>query len=553
MENNSPTSSSSSSSSDEDDGDDSDREWTKKRRRKEQLISNYSYKKLAELREGDVKQNIICVVKEFKPPAPTRGSDYYSFLTLIDESDPRVGVRTIIFNRDTDKHPHVKREGDIVCIHRINVKSFNLQTQIEGGGFCSTIRFSGEIRKKIRPCTGSLTFSLSSMERERVRELRRWARKQRVESQLHTLQSLHPDTYFDLICQVVSVTISKVPCCVVLTVWDGTPHTLSCRNIRLEKNYDEGYPEVREDAQLSESSTGYAVNIVVYRKKSLKKLSNLHPGNFLYLRNLHCTVVDRDANTIEICIYRKNDACYEGVTLSRAETSRVEILNRRDELCRIVERQIEKANAPITTTPHCSQLFCTITDITGYSDTFPTKFRCLARVLAVNASSLEDLVVIHCSLCQHFQPVSRHTKMKNGVCCEPCSKCSDEGAVHPPSPLPSCQYYFKMTLGDASGEVMVEVGHQQAMELFGGLRPNNLYQYQQLRFQLSDLLYSMTGGNNPFAAGGSGGVAGAEAEKRRQAARPWVDCCVLAVKHNETIHYCLFDTILKQCDTTVNQ
>ena len=61
----------SSSSSDYD----SDREWTKKQCWDMQLSSKYSYKKVTELKDGDKKQNVICVVKEFKPPAPTCGSD----------------------------------------------------------------------------------------------------------------------------------------------------------------------------------------------------------------------------------------------------------------------------------------------------------------------------------------------------------------------------------------------------------------------------------------------------------------------------------------------
>lgn len=555
-EDNSPDSSSSSSSDN-----DSDREWTKNQRGGEPPSREYNYKRLAELRDGDKKQNVICVVKEFKPPAPTRGLDYYSLLTLVDESDPRVGVRTLLFNRNTDKLPQVKREGDIVCIHRIGVKNFNYQTQLEGGGYCSIIRFSGEIRKKIKPCTGSLNYSLSSVERDRVRVLRKWARKQRMELQLRTLQSVQPNMYFDLLCQTVSVTISKFPRCIVLSVWDGTPHMLRCRTINLEKNYDEGYPEVRDDPELSESSMGYSVDIVIYSKRCMQKVANLQPGKILYLKNLHCAIVDRGTNTIEMCIYKKNDACYEGITSSSGETSRITILNRGDGLCRNVERQIEKANTPITSTPHCNQPFCTVADITSYGHTFPAKFRCRARVLAVNASCLEDLVVVHCSLCQQIQAVSRDAEMNtNGTCSEPCSRCSssDRGESLSSSPLPSCQFYFKMTLGDASGEIMVKVGHQQAVDLFGGFRPNNFYQYQQLRFQLNDLLYSVAGGMNPFAAGSGGnggggdddgggsGGGGADDERRFFGARPWVECCILAVQHDETVHYCLFDTILKQ-------
>ena len=61
----------------------------------------------------------------------------------------------------------------------------------------------------------------------------------------------------------------------------------------------------------------------------------------------------------------------------------------------------------------------------------------------------------------------------------------------------------------------------------------------------------MIGGNNPFSAGGA--VAASADVDRRHGARPWLDCSVLAVRHNEAIHYCLFDTLQKQPeDTTAN-
>ena len=536
----SPTSSSSSSSSSS--SEDSDREWTIKRRGNDKLTNKYHYKKLDDLKFGDMKQNIICVVKHFTPPAISRGSDLYSSLTLIDESDSFAGIGAVFFNRDADRLPHVKREGDILCIHRINVKSFNNQVQLEGTKYTSIVRFSGEVRKKIKPCTGSASFSLSCMERERVRELRKWTRNRRMESQLQTLDSVQPDMYFDLICQVVTVTISKIPRCVVLSVWDGTPHKLQCKSISLEKIYDEGYPLIRENAELLESSTGYTVDVVVYSKSMLKKLYNLFPGKFLYLKNVHSAMVGYNT-TVEICIHRKNDTSYEG---NSSNPSGITILSLEDELCRGVEGQIEKAMAPITTVPHCTQPLCSIADITSYKETFPAKFHCMARLLGVNAPSLEDLVVIHCRKCQNLQALSRHMDIdEEGVSKEPCSVCFDHDTTHLSSPTrPSCQYYFKMALGDASGTVTVEVGHLQALELLGGIRPNNLYQDQQLRFKLSDLFYSMMGGCNPFTATGSD-------DGSRQGGRRWLDICVLAVKHNEAVHYCLFDTMLKKDPTPI--
>ena len=558
-----PSSSSSSSSSGSSDVD-SDTGWTRKYRTATQpSLRGYSYKKLADLRDGDKKQNVICVVKEFNPPTPSRGSDYYSLLTLVDESEPDMGLRAVFFNKDSEKLPQVQREGDIVCVHRIGAKTFGGRIQLEGGAYCSIIRFSGETGKKVKPWTGSLTFTLTATEREKVRELRRWARKRRVETQLCGLESVHPNANFDLLCQVVSVTVSKVPLCTVLSVWDGTPHMLKHRKITMEKNYDEGYPEIRDDAELSEESMGYCVDVVVHSKRCMHKTRNLCPGKLLYLQNVHCAVINETENVVEMRVCGKN-----GDSSDTGKASRITVLRKTDRLCRTLENQIARATTPITATPHRTQHLCTVADVAGYGGTFPAKFRCRVKVLTVNASSLEDLVVVFCSGCQMFQHLSYDMEMvDDGKCASPCPKCFSQhmtevsSSAHSPGlPVSSCQFYFALTLMDASGELSVQVGHQQAMELFGGLKPNNFYQFQHLRLQLNDLLYRMTGGRNPFTpASGTvsrtndagkdidGGDAGGTASSCRSTLgpQPWLECSILAVKdEDDIVQHCIFDTTL---------
>ena len=195
-----------------------DEAWAVKRRKPPGKDRGYTYTKLAELNVGEKKVNIIAVVKEFKPPASTRGSDYYSTLTLVDETDPRVGVKCIMFNSAPEKLPQIKRVGDIVCLHRTTISSYSCQTQVQGHRYTSAMRFSGDTRKKVLASTASVSYTCTHWEKERVRELKKWAREMRRKDCVCSLEAVTPDMYFDLVCQVVSVTISKVPRCAVLTV-----------------------------------------------------------------------------------------------------------------------------------------------------------------------------------------------------------------------------------------------------------------------------------------------------------------------------------------------
>ncbi len=500
----------------------SDREWTAKHRASSEQSRKYDYKKLADLNIGDNKMNTFGVVKEFKPPTLTRGSDYYSTMTLVDESDPKVGVRCITFNSVPNKLPQIKREGDVVCLHRVNVTSYQCQPQLQGLRYSSSIRFSGELHKKMTPHTGSVSFTCTLLERERVKELRQWARNLRKEK-LSVLESITLDSYLDLVCQIVSVTISKVPRCVVLTIWDATPRNFRCKNISLEKCYEEGYPIVKEDPDLLDFSSGCEADVVIYNKSIIKKASMLRPRQFVYLSNVYSTVADSESDLIELSIPVQR----EGIPYPK-----LEVLSSEDELCRDVEKRVKELTTPVTITRHQKQPVCTIKEIISYDRVHPAKFRCRAKVLTILAPSLEDMVLIHCKRCGRLEVLTNDKEIdSNGTSKEACPACSESGSHTSPS-YPSCQYYFKMTLRDKTGEINVDVAHEQALKLFNNLKPVNFYQNQELRYQLMRSVYALTGNNNPFDGSGS-------------FPRPQVDCSVLTVNHDGSIYHCLFDTKLK--------
>ena len=94
----------------------------------------YEYKKVADIKEGDTKINIIGVVKYFRSPRVTSINQYNLLCTVIDpsvEDSIEKGIRCILFAFEKINLPQVENIGDIIRLHRVNVKSFNGRLQVQ--------------------------------------------------------------------------------------------------------------------------------------------------------------------------------------------------------------------------------------------------------------------------------------------------------------------------------------------------------------------------------------------------------------------------------------
>ena len=94
----------------------------------------YEYKKVADIKEGDTKINIIGVVKYFRSPRVTSIHQYNLLCTVIDpsvEDNIEKGIRCILFAFEKINLPQVENIGDIIRLHRVNVKSFNGRLQVQ--------------------------------------------------------------------------------------------------------------------------------------------------------------------------------------------------------------------------------------------------------------------------------------------------------------------------------------------------------------------------------------------------------------------------------------
>ena len=477
--------------------------------------ASYKYTKLSDLQPGLNKVNVIGVVKEFSKPRDTRGTQFCSVLTIVDETNPLVGVKCIIFNPNTERLPQVKQEGDIVCLHRINTNEYRNVMQIEGPPFSGSLRFSSKVGRKMKPSTGSVSYTFTATERKRVRELRQWVLRRRRTELAKKLESIHVGDQFNLSCQVVWIAQSSPSNQTILSVWDGTLSPLPVKRCR----FDGG--DVTSDASLT-ATVGPELQQQITIEGVLPRKLHIRPGSYVFLNNVKASS-HTGSGEVELRVKGENVEL-----LSVGEFGHSEL---RESLeCALAAQEV------ITTTPHDDLPLSTLQEVRDHAlHGKPAKFHCMVKLVRVLTSSLEETVMLSCEQCSLFQPLPKSTltSLESGESTEPCSMCTEAGQWLPESPWPQCKFLIRLLLADNSTSLEVHVPHEEAVILFRGLRPANLYQHQMPRYRLMKLLYQLSGGNPPFS------------QQAGDKLRPWISCCLLKVEHNHDLYYCLFDTVLK--------
>ena len=517
---------------------DDDWEPKSKRRKVGDTGRKYEYKKIADLEVNDKKMNIFGVVSDFKSPFRTRGADYCCFVTIVDESCPNAGIKCVLFNQNQDKLPQVKSIGDIVCLHRVNITERNSSPSVEGTPFSSYLCFDGQPRSKLKPRTGSFSYTFVSRDKTRVKELRHWAAQREGSQQISRLESVVPNTSFDLTCQVISITPYLPQCCAsVLTVWDGTRLPLGNRKIDMS-----AYRSV-SDPGLQHAAGVLAENVVVYDESSLDAATLVKPGQFVVIRCVRAETVqngDSDSSAlVELCVpkdCRRGNVCVKTLAVDDPDVSKLKEELPNTPLPSFSDCSIN--NPPsVTSTLHPTVPLMPLNKVCSW-EAVPSKFRCRVTVSVISPSSVEEMVKLVCQNCGLVAPVPHG--LESSTSRIPCPECNELNLTDPNDPPAlSYTYLFKLLIQDGTGKLVVYVSEGDAVTFLPGLPPVNLYQDQQLRYKLLDRLYYLTGGNSPFAA---------EPSTRP---RPWVECCILSYRHeprnhsSSVLYYRIFDTILQ--------
>ena len=515
----------SSSSSEEEEEEDTDDEWQPKRKKPKvgDTGRQYGYKKIAELQPGEKKVNVFGVVTEFKAPFPTRGRDYCSFVTIVDESSPTSGIKCTLFNHHQDKLPQVQQIGDIVCLHRVNVKEQNGAPCIDGLQFTSSLCFDGKPGSSMTPRTGSVTYTFTAHDNERVRNLRSWGLKHERQPFVRKLNSVTPGCHFDLICQVVAVTDCRPQCdAVTLTVWDGTKLPLKTRQI------DFSQLNSRMSPQLQHIASVLLEHVAIYNDACIKAVSSFAPGQLVSLQNL-CAAVRRPAINgsqamVELCLPGEGkvmvlpgndpDFCELRAELEKAGGERAHIIR--------YSPITASAVTSVTTTSHQDIPITTIKRIQSCT-TLPVKFKCRVKVMGIGPSTVEEMIQMRCPQCG-LRSHTPHFAESHDVSDHVCPNCS---GWHDTSQnqIQHCSlvFAFKLLLEDETGQIVAYISDRHAVDFLGGLQPSNLYHHQEMRYKVIDKLYYLTGGNDPFVGFSS------------TLPRPWAEFCLVSYHLNPPV------------------
>ncbi|OWF35118.1 protection of telomeres protein 1-like isoform X2 [Mizuhopecten yessoensis] len=253
----------------------------------------YSYSQLSSLKPNTVV-DIYGVVKFFKAPSKTRGSDYSMLVTLVDPSLCEAGadkkLKCLLFHRDQAQLPSVD-VGDIIRFHRLKVSMYNGAPQGQNSPGFSWLCVSGVASDPIEPKASSNNYSFTERDTEKIEELRCWQEKdqtkwsQEEKTRNKQIEDIVPGIYLDLICQVISVQVVD-DTCVTFRVWDGTKTIYMVREMEADPNTHVR----RTDKQLDSRVKDLAVEVALYDDHSVSAV-NIQPGQFIKLCNLHAAIL----------------------------------------------------------------------------------------------------------------------------------------------------------------------------------------------------------------------------------------------------------------------
>ncbi|XP_069759455.1 protection of telomeres protein 1 isoform X2 [Narcine bancroftii] len=400
-------------------------------RRQKVGMKDYTYVPLNRIKDGALV-NVYGVVKFFKPPYRSKGTDYCTTVTIVDPSDEK--LHCVFFGGNADQLPKIYKVGDVVRFHRVKIQAFNHELQaISAPGF-SALTFDGAQNAPIKPRTASKSYCFKSTDQRMVEELRRWANANTsIFKSGIKLSDVKPAEYFDLTCQL----IAKAPVdrsAMMLKVWDGTkcPHVL--KHVPVDSKTLEGdLGEIHRLRQLT-------VDVLVYDNHT-NVANSLKLGTYLRICNIHAKVTTASTEKYNESVDAEPGMEFQlhgGTSYGRGimvlpsdssdvqqlkqslqsdfpsdqdsmeDLSQLDILNSSSELSvpqeissTCVERCHEEPATVLTAHQHISP-----TSLKEVLDrTAPCKYRTRAKLVNYEPKALYQSVKLYCSKCHSLQEI----------------------------------------------------------------------------------------------------------------------------------------------------
>ncbi|XP_058661141.1 protection of telomeres protein 1 isoform X1 [Ammospiza nelsoni] len=383
------------------------------------VAPKYVYTPLNHLKDGTVV-NLYGVVKFFKPPYISKGTDFCSIVTLVDQSN--VKLTCSLFSGNLDFLPKIYKVGDIVRFHRIKIREYNGQMQgITSGGFAS-LTFDGTVGAPVVPRTSSRVYTFMDEEHKTVEELRIWAASNiSISGPATKLSGVQPMLFFDLTCQLVGK--AKVDgSSFLLKVWDGTECPYPTWKVPVEAKDLEG------EKVLLHQLKNLAVDILVY-DNHVQLAESLKIGSFLRIYSIHAKEASSDNEDVSrMEFHLHGGTCYgRGIGVLPESNPDVKELKEFLESVTLTDSQnMESCSMDIDSTfgnvtdlelhlQRCQQLSVTVltdhqdlsnTELkTITSSTAPQQYRIRAKLRTYKPQKLHQSVKLHCSKCNSLQEV----------------------------------------------------------------------------------------------------------------------------------------------------
>lgn len=240
-------------------------------------VPPYTYTPLNLLKDGTVV-SVCGVVKFFKPPYLSKGTDYCSVVTIVDQT--HVKLTCMLFSRNCETLPIIYKVGDIVCFRGLKIQAYKSELQgISTRGFAS-LTFDGTLRAPVVSRTLSKSLNFTAQDYNMVETLRTWASTHiSASSNLLQLSNAEPMQYYDLTCQLLGkAEVDGVS--FLLKVWDGTRTKIPSWRLCLQDMAFEG--DLSHILRLQ----NLVIDVVVY-DNHVQVAKSLKIGSFLRIYSLH--------------------------------------------------------------------------------------------------------------------------------------------------------------------------------------------------------------------------------------------------------------------------
>ncbi|XP_063783236.1 protection of telomeres protein 1 isoform X2 [Pseudophryne corroboree] len=396
---------------------------------------NYIYTSLDQLKEGMVA-NVYGVVAFFKPPYRSKGTDFCSIVTIVDQSN--VKLKCTFFNGNPDALPKIYKIGDIVRFHRLKVQKFNSDFQgISSSGF-SALVFDGAIDAPLLPRTSSISYSFTAEDQKTVESLRDWQMGQQNFSETRLkLSDIQQGQYFNLICQLVGkAEVDNAS--YLLKVWDGTTCASITWKVLVEDDALEG------DRTAISRLQNITIDILVY-DNHVEMAKSLKVGSCIAIQNVHAklhnSANDNEAPASYLEFHLHGGTCYgRGITVLPDDNYDVQELKKVLDTVELQENHpldsissldlttssdcpLSQKLAAFDAPEICQQLSVTVLPAhqqwqatpltTVIKSKAPQKFRIRARLKSFQPHHLYQSVKLHCAKCNSLLDVPDEEELNN--------------------------------------------------------------------------------------------------------------------------------------------